>query len=142
MKATSATVFFSGDAANPDTNAHFQADLQMYTITRGGPDPGRFMELFCSWLVASKANKYLGRNVTRWRNDEYDKTFRASEIELDPVKRAALLIKLNDLICNAHVVVPIVARPKLCALGKNLQAPISGWTQESGRIFDWHKISA
>jgi peptide/nickel transport system substrate-binding protein len=114
----------------------------MYTITRGGPDPGRFMELFCSWLVASKANKYLGRNVTRWRSEEYDKTFRAAEIELDPVKRAALLIKLNDLICNAHVVVPIVSRPKLCALGKNLQAPISGWTQESGRIFDWHKTSA
>jgi peptide/nickel transport system substrate-binding protein len=97
------------------------------------------MELFCSWLVASKENKYLGRNVTRWRNDEYDKTFRAAETELDPVKRAALLIKLNDLVCNAHVVVPIVARPKLNALGKNLQAPISGWTQESGRIFDWYK---
>jgi peptide/nickel transport system substrate-binding protein len=142
LKATSATVFFSGDAANPDTNARFIADLQMYTLTRGGPDPGRFMELFCSWLVASKANKYLGRNVTRWRNDEYDKTFRAAETELDPVKRAALLIKLNDLVCNAHVVVPIVARPKLNALGKNLQAPISGWTQESGRIFDWHKTSA
>jgi peptide/nickel transport system substrate-binding protein len=138
LKATSATVFFSGDAANPDTNARFQADLQMYTITRGGPDPGRFMELFCSWLVASKANKYLGRNVTRWRNDEYDKTFRAAETELDPVKRAALLIKLNDLLCESHVVVPIVSRPKLTALAQKLQAPISGWTQESGRIFDWY----
>lgn len=139
LKATSATVFFSGDAANPDTNARFQADLQMYTITRGGPDPGRFMELFCSWLVANKANKYLGRNVTRWRNDEYDKTFRAAETELDPVKRAALLIRLNDLVCSAHVVVPIVARPKLTAMVSKLQAPISGWTVESGRIFDWHK---
>lgn len=141
LKATSATVFFSGDAANPDTNARFIADLQMYTITRGGPDPGRFMELFCSWLVASKANKYLGRNVTRWRNDEYDKTFRAAENELDPVKRAAMLIRLNDLICNAHVVVPIVARPKLMALNNKLQAPISGWTVESGRIFDWYKTA-
>lgn len=140
LKATSATVFFSGDAANPDTNARFQADLQMYTITRGGPDPGRFMELFCSWLVANKANKYLGRNVTRWRNDEYDKTFRAAETELDPVKRAALLIRLNDLVCSAHVVVPIVARPKLTAMVSKLQAPISGWTVESGRIFDWHKM--
>ncbi|MFO1217778.1 MAG: peptide ABC transporter substrate-binding protein [Burkholderiaceae bacterium] len=141
LKATSATVFFSGDAANPDTNARFQADLQMYTITRGGPDPGRFMELFCSWLVAGKANKYLGRNITRWRNDEYDKTFRAAETELDPVKRAALLIKLNDLVCNAHVVVPIVARPKLVAMANKLRAPISGWAVESGRIFDWYKTA-
>ncbi len=141
LKATAATVFFSGDAGNPDTNARFQADLQMYTLTRGGPDPGRFMELFCSWLVATKANKYLGRNVTRWRDDDYDKTFRAAETELDPVKRAALLIKLNDLVCAAHVVVPIVARPKLTAMNNKLQAPISGWSGESGRIFDWYKTA-
>jgi hypothetical protein len=53
------------------------------------PDPGRFLELFCSWLAASKANKWNGRNITRWRNDEYDTTFRAAEGEIDPVKRAA-----------------------------------------------------
>lgn len=139
LKATSATVFFSGDAGNPDTNGRFQADLQMYTITRAGPDPGRFMELFCSWLAAGKANKYLSRNVTRWRNDEYDRVFRAAESELDPVKRAALLIRLNDLVCAAHVVVPIVARPKLVALNRRLQAPLSGWAPETGRVFDWYK---
>ena len=139
LKAIVATVFFSSDTGNPDTSGKFQADLQMYTSTRGGPDPGRYMELFCSWLVASKANKWLGRNVTRWRNDEYDRTFRAAETELDPVKRAAMLIKLNDLVCGEHAVVPIIARSKLTAMSNKLHAPISGWTGESGRIFDWYR---
>ena len=139
LKAIVGTVFFSSDTGNPDTTGKFQADLQMYTITRGGPDPGRFMELFCSWLVASKANKWLGRNVTRWTNDEYDRTFRAAEIELDPVKRAAMLIRLNDIVCGDHAVLPVIARSKLTAMSNKLHAPISGWTGESGRIFDWYK---
>ena len=141
LKAIVSTVFFSSDTGNPDTSGKFQADLQMYTSTRGGPDPGRFMELFCSWLVSSKANKWLGRNVMRWRSEEYDNTFRAAEVELDPVKRAAMLVRLNDIVCNHHVVLPIIARSKLTALSNKLHAPISGWTGESGRIFDWYRSS-
>jgi peptide/nickel transport system substrate-binding protein len=120
LKATVATVFFSADIGNPDTNSKFQADLQMFTVTRGNPDPGRFMELFCSWLVASKANKWLGRNITRWRNDEYDRVFRAAESEL-------------------HAVVPLIVRSKLTATANKLQAPISGWAAETSRIFDWYR---
>jgi peptide/nickel transport system substrate-binding protein len=139
LKAVTPSAFFGGDVANPDTNSKFFADLQMYTITRGGPDPGRFMELFCSWLAASKANKWNGRNITRWSNAEYDRTFRAAEVEVEPVKRAALLIRLNDLVCNDHAVVPIVMRPKPSALATQLHAPISGWATEASWIHDWYR---
>jgi peptide/nickel transport system substrate-binding protein len=140
LKATTASVFFSSDVANPDTASKFYADLQMYTTTRGGPDPGRFMELFCSWLVSSKANKWLGRNVTRWRNDEYDRAFRAAESELDPVRRAALLIRMNDLVCDDHAVIPIVCRPRVTAVATNLRAPLSGWGLEYSQLHDWHRV--
>lgn len=139
LKAVTPAAFFGGDVANPDTNTKFYADLQMFTVTRAGPDPGRFMELFCSWLVASKANKWNGRNITRWRNDEYDRTFRAAEVEIDPVKRAALLIRLNDIVCDDHAIVPIVVRPKPTALANSLQASIGGWGAESGSIHDWYR---
>ncbi len=139
LKAVTPSAFFSGDPANPDTNSKFLADLQMYTVTRGGPDPGRFMELFCSWLAASKANKWHGRNLTRWRNDDYDTTFRAAESETDPAKRAAMLVRLNDLVCSDGAVVPIVVRTKPSALANNLHAPISGWGIENGRIHDWYR---
>jgi len=48
------------------------------------PDPQAFMRAFCSWEVAQKANKWSGANLTRWRNDEYDRLWRAAETELDP----------------------------------------------------------
>ncbi|OGK78941.1 MAG: peptide ABC transporter substrate-binding protein, partial [Candidatus Rokubacteria bacterium GWC2_70_16] len=87
LKSVVASVFFSSDPANPDTFPHFYADLQMYNTTMTAPDPQYFMNQFCSWEIAAKANKWQGRNVTRFRSDEYDRTYKAADSELDPVKR-------------------------------------------------------
>ena len=62
------------------------------------PDPERFMDQYLTREISSKANKWQGRNISRWRSDEYDKTLRAAESEMDPVKRAALFIRMNDLV--------------------------------------------
>ena len=107
-----ASVFFSSDVANPDTYPHFYCDLQMYTTTMTQPDPELFMNQFLSWEAATKANKWQGRNITRWQNKEYDDIYKAAQVELDPVKRAAMFIKCNDLVVNDHVVIPVVARPR------------------------------
>lgn len=139
LKSTTPAVYFSGDHGNPDTSGRFVADLQMHTITRGGTDPLRFMELFCSWQMAAKANKWLYRNLIRWRNDEYDRTWRAAESELDAVKRAAMLIRLNDLVCDDLAVHPLFVRPKLAAIGNRMQVPLTGWGVETGRIHDWYR---
>ena len=98
LKSVVASVFFSSDPANADTYPHFYADLQMYNTTMTAPDPQYFMNQFTSWEIASKANKWQGRNITRWRNEEYDRAYRAADSELDPVKRAALFVKMNDLV--------------------------------------------
>ena len=139
LKSVTASVYFSSDLANPDTNAKFQADLQMYTLTRGSPDPMRFLELFCSWEMTSRENKWQGRNIARWRNDDFDRSWRATESELDPVKRAALFIRCNDLVVGDRAVIPVVYRPRVSARATNLRAPASGWTNELGQIQDWYR---
>ena len=48
VKAIPASVFFSADPNNTDTNVRFHADLQMYT-TFTWLDPQFFMAQFCSW---------------------------------------------------------------------------------------------
>src|SRR5262249_39053421 len=73
IKSVVASVFFSSDPANPDTYPHFYTDIQMYTTTQPTPDPGDFMLAFAPWEVASKDNKWQGRNITRWRSEEYGK---------------------------------------------------------------------
>ena len=62
---------------------------------------------------------------TRWSSEEYDKLYRASQGELDPVKRAAMFIAMNDMVCKNNVVVPVVYRPRVAAISSKLKAPIS-----------------
>jgi peptide/nickel transport system substrate-binding protein len=138
LKSVTASVFFSSDYANPDTYGHFYCDLQMYNTTMTEPDPEFFMNQFTSWEIASKDNKFQGRNVTRWKNDEYDKIYTAAQAELDPVKRAALFVRMNDLVSN-QVVVPIVNRPKVQAVSNKLHAPGSGWDNDMWNLKDWYR---
>jgi peptide/nickel transport system substrate-binding protein len=141
LKGVTAAVFFSSDVANPDTYGKFWADLQMFTTTRD-TDPDRFMQQFVSWEASSKANKWLGLNRSRWANEAYDRLFRASEVELDPVKRAALFIRMNDLVCTEGYVLPVLARKRVAALSRNLMAPLTGWDIELTALHDWHRASA
>src|SRR5204862_3257071 len=125
LKSVTSSVYFSSDVANPDTYAKFYADLQMFTTTMGEPDPGVFMRQFNSWEAATKENKWQGRNITRWRNDEYDRMFRAAESELDPVKRAALFIQMNDLVVGEPNVIPGMYRPRVSESSQKLTTPLS-----------------
>ncbi|HPU51988.1 MAG TPA: peptide ABC transporter substrate-binding protein [Burkholderiaceae bacterium] len=139
LKSITASVFFSSDVANPDTYTKFFCDLQMFTTTMTQPDPELFMDQFCSWQASTKENKWQGRNITRWRNDDYDKAFRAAENELDPVKRAALFIRMNELAIENHVVIPVAYRPRVAALGTKLRAPLSGWDNDMWNLRDWYR---
>jgi ABC-type transport system substrate-binding protein len=87
------------------------------------------MRGFCSWEAATKENKWSGRNSTRWQSKGYDDTFKAATVELDPVRRAALLIKCNDLVVNDQVVIPVVSRPDVAAVKKQAH----GGTQRLGQ---------
>ena len=140
LKSVLSNVFFSSDPANLDTYSHFSTDLQMYTTTMTQPDPQRFMDQFTTWEVASKENKWQGRNITRWRSEEYDRIFKAAETELDPVKRAALFIKMNDLVIQNVVVIPVVFRPRVSAVATKLKgAEQSGWDSDFWNLPYWHR---
>jgi peptide/nickel transport system substrate-binding protein len=140
LKSVTASVFFSSDPGNNDTYPHFYSDLQMYTTTMTAPDPQRFMDQFTTAQISSKANKWSGRNVTRWSNDEYDRAWKAAEAEMDPVKRAALFIKCNDLVIQNVVVIPVVWRPRVAAISSRLrEAQQSGWDSDFWNLPNWYR---
>lgn len=138
IKAVPASVYFSSDVGNPDTYAKFYSDIQMFTTTMTEPDPTQFMRQFLTSEVASKANKWQGRNITRWRNPDYDALYAASEHETDPVKRAALFIKMNDLVIKNVVVIPVVYRPSVAAVSNKLHVLLSGWDSYLWNLHDWY----
>ncbi len=138
LKSVIASVFFSSDVANPDTYPHFYADLQMYTTGPVLPDPQLWLQLFLSTEAAQKSNKWQGRNICRWQSAEFDGIYKQAATELDPIKRAALLIKLNDLVIANIVVIPIVTRPSVAAVTKNLQAELSGFDSYIWDMANWY----
>jgi peptide/nickel transport system substrate-binding protein len=139
LKSVVASVYFSSDVANPDTFPHFYADLQMYNTSADRPDPGLWLQLFLSTEAAQKSNKWQGRNITRWQSAEFDDTWRKSEAELDPIKRAELLIRCNDLAVKNWVVIPIVYRPNVRGAVKQLHFVPSGFDSDMWQIADWWK---
>ena len=140
LKSITPSVYFSSDTANPDTVKKFSCDIQMLTVgTPSVPDPEGFMQQFASWEIASKDNKWQGRNTTRWRSDEYDEALRAAQGELNSVKRAALFIKMNDMVVGDVAVIPVVNRRRVAAMSNKLKATLSGWDNDFWNLENWYR---
>ena len=139
LKSVVASVFFSSDVANPDTYSKFYSDLEEFQIPMTQPDPALQMKRYISANVATKANKWQGQNFTRWVNKDYDKVIEEAETETDPVKRAALYIKANDLLIQHTVFVPVLHRLKVGAVSNSLKPVISGWANDTDNIQDWYR---
>src|SRR5207245_8135588 len=111
LKSTNAGVFYSSDEANPDTAAHFYADVEMFT---NNPDsPVTWLNYMEGWIckeVAAKANKWSGANYERYCNKDYDALYDKALKETDQAKRDAIIVQMNDMILNDEVIIQLVTR--------------------------------
>jgi peptide/nickel transport system substrate-binding protein len=140
LKAVNPGVYFSSNPGNVDTYSHFSSDIQMYAVGPGSPDPANHMEQFTSWQIAQKANDWSGRNITRWSDAAYDKLWQAAASELDPDKRAALFVQMNDRVIDHHVVVPIVWRHKVSAVSHTLGGlDLATWESDLWHLAYWYR---
>ena len=125
LKSIDAGVFFSSDAGNPDTAAHFYADFEMFTNGPASPYPLAYMS---NWKsnepevdIPQQSNGWLGNNYERWVNEEYNALFLETAAELDPDAQAELFIALNDLVIEEVVVIPLVHRNGVTGVSKRLR---------------------
>jgi peptide/nickel transport system substrate-binding protein len=140
LKAVVSDVFFSSDPGNPDTYSHFYADMQMYTTGPSAPDPQAFLEKWTSWQVAQKANNWSGRNIERYQNPEYDRLWNQARTEMDPVKRAELIKRMNQMVIDDVVVIPIVNRNGQAAAKNNLRGmDLTTWDSNLWKLAYWYR---
>jgi peptide/nickel transport system substrate-binding protein len=59
---------------------------------------------------------------------------------MDPVKRAELFIKMNDMVIQKAVVIPVTWRNVLHAAGNGLNGiELNSWDSIFGRIAYWYR---
>ena len=64
-------VFFGSDSS-PDTFQKFFADIQLYAYNFDGTDPQQYMAGWTCKEIPSPRNQWLGNNLSRYCNAEYD----------------------------------------------------------------------
>jgi peptide/nickel transport system substrate-binding protein len=98
------------------------------------------MSQFVSWETATKDNKWQGRNITRWRHEDYDRVWRAAAAEMDTAKRAAMFIRMNDLVIQHVVVIPVSFRNGASGVATRLGGTdLSAWDSNLWRLPYWHR---
>jgi peptide/nickel transport system substrate-binding protein len=108
-----AAVFFDTSPGNDQTFYHMYWDVSEYAWSPAGPYPLSYMLRWVSHNgenIPQKENGWSGVDESRYNNPAYDALYDQAAKETDPEKAAELFIKMNDMLIDDVVVIPIVQR--------------------------------
>ena len=140
LRNLSASVFFGGDPASPDTYQKFYTDVQMFTSGTAGPDAETFMVRWICGKAPGPDNGWLGRNVPRHCDAEYDRLFTELTVTGGIEARAELVKAMNDILIENGAIIPLVFRGSVSAHSNSLGGvDMNGWDSEMWNVQDWYR---
>ena len=140
LRNVSASVFFGGDPASPDTFQKFYADVEMYTNNFDGTDPEKYLAEWLCDKIPSPANGWQGQNVPRYCNPDYDKVVLELAKTGDLAKRAELAKKANDMLTAEGAHIPLIHRGQPSAINNTLVGVnMNAWDSELWNAADWSR---
>ena len=138
LRNISASVFFGGDQSSPDTFQKFFSDIEMYTNNFDGTDPEKYMGSWTCKNIPSPANQWIGNNMPRYCNAEYDALVAEMGKTASIEKRAALAMKMNDMLMQARAMIPLIHRGDVSAHSNTLLGVrMNSWDSELWNVQDW-----
>ncbi|MDQ7080411.1 MAG: peptide ABC transporter substrate-binding protein [Paracoccaceae bacterium] len=138
LKNIDAAVFFGGDQSSPDTFQKFFADIEMYANNFDGTDPEAYMGSWKCSEIPSPENAWLGSNMPRYCNPEYDKLVAEMAGTADIKKRAELVIRMNDMLMQNYIMIPLVHRGNVAAAANTLAGvKLNVWDSDLWNVADW-----
>jgi len=141
LRNIDASVFFGSDPGSPDTYQKFYADVEMYANNFSGTDPEAYMANWHSSKVPSPENQWQGTNIPRFQSPEYDKLVAEMAVTGDLNKRAELAKKMNDMLMQNYVMLPLVYRGRVSAHSNTLGGvKLNTWDSELWNIADWYRV--
>ncbi|KGD94970.1 peptide ABC transporter substrate-binding protein [Rhizobium sp. YS-1r] len=140
LRNVSASVFFGGDPASPDTFQKFYADVEMYTNNFDGTDPEKYLAEWLCDKVPSPENGWQGQNIPRYCNPEYDKLVAELSKTADIEKRIELSKKANDMLTEEGAHIPLIYRGQVSSHSVSLDGvKMNAWDSELWNAADWSR---
>jgi peptide/nickel transport system substrate-binding protein len=142
-----AGTFFDTSAGNDQNFYHMYWDVSEYAWSPAGPYPLSYMLRWVSHNgenIPQKENGWAEVDESRYNNPEYDALYDQAAKEIDPQKAAELFIRMNDMLIDDVVVIPLVQRAtEKYGLAKTLNKEnIAGGPFESlyWNIANWNRV--
>jgi peptide/nickel transport system substrate-binding protein len=137
-------VFFGGDPASPDTYGKFYADIEMYTNSFSGTDPEDYMGNWTCDEISGPDNQWLGNNIPRWCNRDYEALVEQMAGTSDFDERVTMAKKMNDLLVQNCVMIPLIHRGDVSGIANTLKMGdwdvVNSWDSEFWNIADWERV--
>ena len=140
LKNIDAAVFFGGDQSSPDTFQKFYADIEMYTNLFNGTDPETYMNNWTCGEIPAPASNWLGNNMPRYCNADYDALAAELGQTADLGERARIAMAMNDMLVQEGAMIPLIHRGRVSAHSNTLGGVIlNTWDSELWNVSDWHR---
>lgn len=141
LKNISASVFFGGDQSSPDTFQKNFADIEMYTNNFNGTDPENYMLRWTCDKMPSPETQWIGQNMPRYCDPEYDK-LAAQLAETASIEERAIIAKnMNDMLIEYGAIIPLIHRGGVAARANSLGGGAfpNVWDATPWNIQDWYR---
>jgi peptide/nickel transport system substrate-binding protein len=140
LRNIDAGVFFGNDPSSPDTYGKFWTDIQMFTSSAAGVNVEAYANRWTCAAISGRDNQWLGNNQHRWCSPEFDALSAELAQTVDIDARADLIKRMNDLIVQDFVVIPLVYRSDVSARANTLLGTEKqSWDSELWNIQDWYR---
>ena len=140
LRNIDAAVFFGGDQSSPDTFQKFFADIEMYTNTFDGTDPEKYMANWLCEEIPSPANQWIGNNMPRFCDEEYEALVAEMAGTAALEDRARIAKQQNDMLIEAGAMIPLIHRGDVSAHSNTLNGVwMNSWDSELWNVEDWSR---
>ncbi len=140
LRNIDASVFFGGDQSSPDTFQKFFADIEMYTNNFDGTDPENYMANWSCKEIPSPENQWLGDNMPRYCNADYDALVAKMAVTAKLEDRAELARQMNDMLMQDGAMIPLIHRGGVSAHANSLEGVrMNEWDSELWNVADWKR---
>jgi peptide/nickel transport system substrate-binding protein len=140
LRNIEAGVYFSSDAASPDTLEKFYAHVEMFANNFDGTDAEKYLGDYVCEQDPGPDSQWQGANTARYCNPAFDALHGELAKTAGQDARAALIKQLNDMIVNEAGFIPLVHRGRVSGRSMALNGVVmNAWDSEMWNVGDWSR---